>query len=29
MARFLANGGQTRERELKVNDLNAALGRGK
>ena len=28
MARFLANGGQTREGELKVNDLSAALGRG-
>jgi enoyl-CoA hydratase/carnithine racemase len=28
MARFLAIGGQTREGELKVNDLSAALGRG-
>ncbi|MEQ1889093.1 MAG: hypothetical protein ABL951_07925 [Alphaproteobacteria bacterium] len=28
MARFLANGGQTREGELKVNDLSTALGRG-
>ena len=28
MTRFLANGGQTREGELRVNDLSAALGRG-
>lgn len=28
MARFLAIGGQTREGELKVNDLSAALGQG-
>ena len=28
MTRFLASGGQTRDGELRVNDLSAALGRG-